>query len=92
MEQLDPCRVAGLVRALIYAPDQPSRLQLADVDEPVAGPSEAVVDVRAFALNFGELHWIDRMRKPGDVPGWDAAGVVAQAAADGSGLRPAVGW
>jgi NADPH2:quinone reductase len=77
------------MRAVTYAPDQPSSLALADVDEPVAGPSEAVVDVRAFALNFGELHWIDRMRKPGEVPGWDAAGVVAEAAADGSG--PAVG-
>jgi NADPH:quinone reductase len=29
------------------------------------------------------------MRKPGEVPGWEAAGVVIQAAADGSG--PAVG-
>jgi NADPH:quinone reductase-like Zn-dependent oxidoreductase len=45
--------------------------------------------VRATALNFGEVNFIDRMRKPGEVPGWDAAGVVVQAAADGSG--PPVG-
>jgi NADPH:quinone reductase len=77
------------MRAVIYDPDQPSNLQLADVDEPVAGAGEAVIDVRAIALNFGELHWIDRVRKPGEVPGWDAAGVVAAAAADGAG--PAVG-
>ena len=77
------------MRAVIYDPDQPSNLRLADVDEPVAGAGEAVIDVRAIALNFGELHWIDRMRTPGEVPGWDAAGVVAAAAADGSG--PAVG-
>ena len=62
---------------------------MADVDEPVAADSEALIDVRATALNFGEVHFIDHMRKPGEVPGWDAAGVVAQAAADGSG--PPVG-
>jgi NADPH2:quinone reductase len=43
------------------------------------------VQVRAIALNFGEVHFIDQMRKPAEVPGWDAAGVVIQAAADGSG-------
>jgi NADPH:quinone reductase len=77
------------MRAVVYDPDQPSNLRLSDVDEPVAAPSEVIVDVRAIALNFGEVHWIDRMRKPGEVPGWDSAGVVSSAAADGSG--PAVG-
>ncbi|MET0476101.1 MAG: zinc-binding dehydrogenase [Mycobacterium sp.] len=77
------------MRAVVYDPDQPSNLRLSDVDEPVAGESEVIIDVRAIALNFGEVHWIDRMRKPGEVPGWDSAGVVASAAADGSG--PAVG-
>jgi NADPH:quinone reductase-like Zn-dependent oxidoreductase len=55
----------------------------------VAAESEALMDLRATALNFGEVHFIDHMRKPGEVPGWDAAGVVVQAAADGSG--PPVG-
>jgi NADPH:quinone reductase-like Zn-dependent oxidoreductase len=77
------------MRAVVYDPDRPSNLRFADVDEPVVGPSEVLIDVAAFALNFGELHWIDRMRQPGEVPGWDAAGVVTQAAADGSG--PPVG-
>jgi NADPH2:quinone reductase len=62
---------------------------LADVEEPVVADSEALIEVRATALNFGEVNFIDRMRKPGEVPGWDAAGVVVQAAADGSG--PPVG-
>lgn len=77
------------MRAVVYDPQARANLRLADVDEPVAAASEAVIDVRATALNFGEVHWIDRMRKPGEVPGWDAAGVVVQAAADGSG--PPVG-
>jgi NADPH:quinone reductase len=77
------------MRAVIYDPEAPANLRLADVDEPVAADSEALIEVRATALNFGEVHFIDRMRKPGEVPGWDAAGVVLQAAADGSG--PPVG-
>ncbi|HZN84168.1 MAG TPA: zinc-binding dehydrogenase [Mycobacterium sp.] len=77
------------MRAVIYDPDARANLRLADVDEPVVADSEALIEVRATALNFGEVHFIDRMRKPGEVPGWDAAGVVLQAAANGSG--PPVG-
>jgi len=77
------------MRAVIYDPEARAKLRLGDVDEPVVTDSEAMIEVRATALNFGEVHFIDRMRKPGEVPGWDAAGVIAQAAADGSG--PPVG-
>jgi NADPH:quinone reductase len=73
------------MRAVVYDPEARANLRMADVDEPVAAESEALIEVRATALNFGEVHWIDRMRKPGEVPGWDAAGVVVKAAADGSG-------
>ena len=77
------------MRAVVYDPQAPANLRLADVDEPVVAESEALIQVRATALNFGEVHFIDQMRKPGEVPGWDAAGVVVQAAADGTG--PAAG-
>jgi NADPH2:quinone reductase len=77
------------MRAVVYDPQARANLRISDVDEPVAAESEALIEVRATALNFGEVHWIDRMRKPGEVPGWDAAGVVVHAAADGSG--PPVG-
>ena len=73
------------MRAVIYDPDAPAKLRLSDVDEPIPADSDALIEVRAVALNFGEVHWIDRMRQPGEVPGWDAAGVVVKAAADGSG-------
>jgi NADPH:quinone reductase len=77
------------MKAVIYDPEARANLRLADVDEPVAAASQALIEVRATALNFGEVHFIDRMRKPGEVPGWDTAGVVVQAAADGTG--PPVG-
>ncbi len=84
-----PSGVGLLVRALVYAPDAPANLRFDEVAEPSPTESQALIDVHAIALNFGELHFIDQMRRPGEVPGWDSAGVVVRAAADGSG--PQVG-
>jgi NADPH:quinone reductase-like Zn-dependent oxidoreductase len=47
-------------------------------------PNEALVAVRAFSLNRGELR-LFQVRPEGWRPGQDIAGVVLQAAADGSG-------
>jgi NADPH2:quinone reductase len=73
------------MRAIVYDPHARAKLKFHDVDEPAVAASEALVEVQAIALNFGEIHFIDYMRRPGEVPGWDTAGVVARAAADGSG-------
>jgi NADPH2:quinone reductase len=75
------------MRALVSLPTPPFA-QLAEVPEPEPHPAQAVVSVRAFSLNRGESRRLERM-DPGTVTGWDLAGVVAQAAADGSG--PPVG-
>jgi NADPH2:quinone reductase len=74
--------------ALIVAPDSPTGLERQRVSEPDAAPFEAVVRVHAFSLNRGEVGHI-RTLPGGTAMGWDVAGTVAQAAADGSG--PPVG-
>lgn len=59
-------------------------LAIREVPAPTPLPSEAVVQVTALSLNRGETR--RAMQSPdGWRPGWDLAGVVAQAAADGSG-------
>src|SRR3954469_17488923 len=73
------------MRAVVYDPQARANVRLAACPEPVVADSEALIEVRTTALNFGEVHFIDRMRRPGEVPGWDAAGGVLQGAGGGAG-------
>jgi NADPH:quinone reductase-like Zn-dependent oxidoreductase len=52
--------------------------------QPVPEPDEALIRVEAFAPNRGETFLLEQPR-PGLLPGKDVAGLVVQAAADGSG-------
>jgi len=80
-----------MMRALCYDPDAPAGLRLADAAEPAPGSDEAMVAIQAIALNVGEVTGLAERKQPGDVLGWDAAGVVVQSAADGSGPRAGAG-
>ncbi|MFI9122236.1 zinc-binding dehydrogenase [Streptomyces bikiniensis] len=78
------------VRALVVDPSASAAVRLAEVSEPVPGPGQVLVDVSHASLNYGDLNDARSGRIPvGAVLGSDAAGVVVQAAADGTG--PAVG-
>ncbi|GLY64303.1 zinc-binding dehydrogenase [Amycolatopsis taiwanensis] len=77
------------MKALVYDPDARHGLRLGEAPDPVPGPGQALVRVAATSLNFGEVAYLGENYAPGGVAGWDAAGVVVAAAADGSG--PAIG-
>jgi NADPH2:quinone reductase len=76
------------VRALVTTPDTKFGLALREAPDPVPAADQVLVEVRHASLNYGDVGYAATMPE-GIVQGWDSAGVVVKAAADGSG--PAVG-
>ncbi|HEY3916931.1 MAG TPA: zinc-binding dehydrogenase [Stellaceae bacterium] len=74
------------MKALVNTPKGAAPVELRDVAEPIPAAHEALVAVRAFSLNRGELTLM-RIRAEGWQPGQDISGVVLKAAADGSGPK-----
>lgn len=89
------------MRAVVVDPSAPGRLAIREVEAPSPLPTQALIRVAASSLNRGEI------RNAGTAPegqriGWDVAGTVEQAAANGSGPQvgarvvglssPPMGW
>lgn len=73
------------MRGYITDPSADGGLRFAgDLELPQPDHHELLLDVRAFSVNRGELFLLTE-RTDGWQPGQDVAGVVARAAADGSG-------
>src|ERR1700680_42436 len=70
--------------AVVNTPGGAATVDLRERPEPQPAPNEAVVEVRAFSLNRGELRLL-QIRPEGWRPGQDISGGVLQQAASGSG-------
>lgn len=74
------------IKALVADPGVALAMRLAEVPDPAPAPSQVVIRAARVSLNHGDLNDAVSGRIPaGGVLGSDVAGVVAQAAADGSG-------
>jgi NADPH:quinone reductase-like Zn-dependent oxidoreductase len=72
--------------AVVNTPNGTTPVELREVPEPQPAPNEAIVEVRAFSLNRGELR-LFQIRPEGWRPGQDISGVVVQPAASGRGPK-----
>jgi len=71
------------MRAILSTRESPY-VRLGEAPDPTPAPDEALVEVRAMSVNRGEVRRLEALPE-GSLTGWDVAGVVRQAAADGSG-------
>ena len=76
------------IRAIVVNPAAPGKLAVKRVELRDPDRDEVGVRVTAISLNRGETRRALQMAEPGWRPGWDFAGVVETAAADGSGPKP----
>jgi NADPH:quinone reductase-like Zn-dependent oxidoreductase len=72
--------------AVVNTPEGTAPVEMREVLEPQPAPNEALVEVRAFSLNRGELR-LFQARPQGWRPGQDISGVVVQSAANGTGPK-----
>src|SRR5258708_6583136 len=73
------------IRAVVVDPAVEGRLAIKPVELRDPDRDEVAVKVSAISLNRGETRRALQVAEPGWRPGWDFAGVVDTAAADGSG-------
>src|SRR5436305_6068007 len=76
------------IRAVVVDAAAPGRLAIKPVELRDPDRDEVGVKGTAISLNRGETRRALQMAEPGWRPGWDFAGIVETAAADGSGPKP----
>src|SRR6516164_2225273 len=76
------------IRAVVVDPSMPGRLAIRETSLRDPDRDEVGVRVTAISLNRGETRRALQVAEPGWHPGWDFAGTVETAAADGSGPEP----
>ena len=74
------------MRAAIIDPNASGYVAIGEVDYPTPTLNEAIVKVAATSLNQGEVRYA-QSQEPGTQIGWDLAGIIEQAATDGSGPK-----
>ena len=74
------------MKAVVANPSAKGWVEIGEVAEPKPDSHDALVRVTAFSVNRGEVNRA-RTGVAGAQVGWDVAGVVEQAAADGSGPK-----
>lgn len=74
------------MRALVVDPSAPAHLKIAEASNPTPQPDQCLVKIAALSLNHGELPELTGAPQ-GSIPGWDAAGTVITAAANGAGPK-----
>jgi NADPH:quinone reductase len=92
--------MAQMVRTVVVDPSAPGRLVVKEQELLPPRPDEATVRVTAISLNRGEVRRALTQADAGARPGWDFAGIIERAAADGGlqagtrvvGLLPAGAW
>jgi NADPH:quinone reductase-like Zn-dependent oxidoreductase len=73
------------MKALLPTGDEAEPVVRGEADEPRPAPGQALVKVEAFSVNRGEIFRLRGAPRSESRPGKDIAGLVVQAAADGSG-------
>src|SRR5579864_5817608 len=73
------------IRAVVVDSAAPGKLAIKPVELRDPDRDEVAVKVTAISLNRGETRRALQVAEPGWRPGWDFAGIVERAAADGSG-------